>query len=455
MEFNQYLKPTISVKQIEIKNYVPDQTNVDISQQQNNINKLSEIGKEPLLYYNGIIVPKQNIDGFSLKSSGFLPKIEVYFYDSTSTMRNQAFARDNTIISLYIDTRTKDADFSSVLRPIRMDFKITDFSYDEDSGLLYMQGVPDIDELYIEDIASYPDMTSWDCLKKVASNLKLGFYSNINNSDDKMNWLNYSLENYIFIKDTIKKAYKTENSFFTTYIDYYYNLNYVDVEKALSDKTKQVGTITTIPEGFGESKSQTNQDLYITSSKHTEIRSNITYKSYEILNQSTKISLDNGYKTLLHYYDRTGNWKEKAGVFLRFQLETNTAGEGYILKDNGSTGENSFFNKNIKRVYIQPLDISNVHRNYNYALFNNKNNMEEIDKLIIKIDMNIPNFNFFRYQKIPVYIFDPIVGNNGNIVNTTLSGEWLIREINYNYDSKSELQQELILSKRELSKTVQ
>jgi hypothetical protein len=318
-----------------------------------------------------------------------------------------------------------------------------------------MQGVPDIDELYIEDIASYPDMTSWDCLKKVASNLKLGFYSNINNSDDKMNWLNYSLENYIFIKDTIKKAYKTENSFFTTYIDYYYNLNYVDVEKALSDKTKQVGTITTIPEGFGESKSQTNQDLYITSSKHTEIRSNITYKSYEILNQSTKISLDNGYKTLLHYYDRTGNWKEKAGVFLRFQLETNTAGEGYILKDNGSTGENSFFNKNIKRVYIQPLDISNVHRNYNYALFNNKNNMEEIDKLIIKIDMNIPNFNFFRYQKIPVYIFDPIVGNNGNIVNTTLSGEWLIREINYNYDSKSELQQELILSKRELSKTVQ
>jgi hypothetical protein len=445
MEFKQYLKPTISTKQISITNQTASNES-DISQQANNITKLNSIGKEPIIWYNGIVVPKQNIDGFSLKSNNFLPSFEAYFYDETSIMRNQAFARDNTIISLFIDTRTKDT-----LTPIRMDFKITDFSYDEETQLLYVQGVPDIDDLYIEDISSYPDQTSWECLKNVAKKTKLGFYSNVNNTTDKMNWLNYSLENIRFIKDTTKRAYRSEKSFFTSYVDYYYNLNFVDIEKVFADKTVQVGTVTTMPEGLDESNAQTNTELYITSAKHTEIRSNITYDSYEILNQSTKISIDNGYHTLLHYYDRTANWSQKAGAFLRFNMETNTDGTGYIMKDTHGVGDESFFNKNVKRVYMQPLDISNTHRNYNYAVFNNKNNLEEIDKIVMKLDMTIPNFNFYKYQKIPVYIVDATVGND-NILNETLSGEWVIREINYKFSYNTELQQELILCKRELTK---
>lgn len=450
MEFVQYLKPTISTKQITISNQIGDKE-ADISQQANNIAKLNSIGKEPIVWYNGIVVPKQNIDGFSLKSNKFLPTLEVYFYDETSIMRNQAFARDNTIISIFIDTRTKDTSNASVLRPIRMDFKITDFSYDEDTKLLYVQGVPDIDDLYIEDISSYPDQTAWECLKNVAKKTKMGFYSNVSNTNDKMTWLNYSLENLTFIKDTTKRAYRSEKSFFTSYVDYYYNLNFVDIEKVFADKTVQVGTVTTIPEGLDEGDSQINTELFITSQKNTEIRSNITYDNYEVLNQSTKISIDNGYHTLLHYYDRTANWSQKAGVFLRFKMETNTDGTGYILKDTHGVGDESFFNKNVKRVYMQPLDISNTHRNYNYAVFNNKNNLEEIDKLVMKLDMTIPNFNFYKYQKIPVYILDPTVGNE-NILNESLTGEWVIREINYYFSYNTELQQELILSKRELTK---
>lgn len=445
MEFKQYLKPTISTKQISISNKIGN-TEADISQQADNITKAKSIGKEPIIWYNGIVVPKQNIDGFSLRSNNFLPTFEAYFYDETSIMRNQAFARDNTIISLFIDTRTADTLF-----PIRMDFKITDYSYDEETQLLYVQGIPDIDDLYIEDISSYPDQTSWKCLKNVAKKTKLGFYSNVNNTTDKMNWLNYGLENLTFIKDTTKKAYRSEKSFFTSYVDYYYNLNFVDVEKVFADTTVQVGTVTTIPEGLDEKNSQTNTELYITSSKHTEIRSNITYESYEVLNQSTKISIDNGYHTLLHYYDRTANWSQKAGAFLRFKIETNTDGTGYIMKDTHGVGDESFFNKNVKRVYMQPLDISNTHRNYNYAVFNNKNNLEEIDKLVMKLDMTIPNFNFYKYQKIPVYILDPTAGND-NILNETLTGDWIIREINYSFSSNTELQQELILCKRELTK---
>ncbi len=448
MEFKQYLKPTISTKQISISNQTASNES-DISQQANNISKLNSIGKEPIIWYNGIVVAKQNIDGFSLKSNNFLPTFEAYFYDETSIMRNQAFARDNTIISLFIDTRTKDT-----LTPIRMDFKITDFSYDEETQLLYVQGVPDIDDLYVEDISSYPDQTSWECLKNIAKKTKLGFYSNVNNTSDKMNWLNYSLENLTFIKDTTKRAYRSEKSFFTSYVDYYYNLNFVDVEKVFADKTVQVGTVTTMPEGFDESNAQTNTELYITSSKHTEMRSNITYDSYEVLNQSTKISIDNGYHTLLHYYDRTANWSQKAGAFLRFKMETNTDGTGYIMKDTHGVGDESFFNKNVKRVYMQPLDISNTHRNYNYAVFNNKNNLEEIDKIVMKLDMTIPNFNFYKFQKIPVYILDATVGND-NILNETLSGEWIIREINYKFSYNTELQQELILCKRELTKQQQ
>ncbi len=446
------IKPNISVKTIELQPYRSDitQSTKDYWQDRYGL-KISELGKDPLLWYNGIYIPPYLIDSFYLTSNEFIPTLQVYFKDETAEMINSGFALDNTVISLYIDSRTKDDSGSPVLRPIRMDFKISDYNYIEEDNLFYVQGIPDIDGLYVQSIKSYPNKTSFQCLKELAQNIKLGFRSNVADTNDSMTWLNMSLENHAFIKDVTKRAYKGDNSFFISFIDYYYSLNLVDVEQCMKESIDQKGLLTASDEGIDESNAQIVEDLYIISSKYYNTRYNNLYESYEVLNQSTKISIDNGYKSIIHYYDRTGNWSQKAGTFLRFNLETNTDGKGIVLKSfPNDTKDDGFFKNNVKRIYIQPLDVDNTHTNFNFAFILNEYNNSELDKVRIKVTMRNPNFNFYKFQKIKVNVMNISAGQD-EILNERLTGGWLIKEINYYYTPEEGLKQELEMIKRELS----
>lgn len=443
---NQILKPNIEVRNIEISSFSDNELYIKEMG-----NKVKELGRDPLLWYNGIYIPPYLIDSFYLKSNEFLPSLEVYFSDETRTLVNIGFALDNTIISIYIDSRTKDSNNNPALRPIRMDFKITDFRYDEDSSLFYVYGVPNIDGLYLQKIKAYENMTSFEALQQISKDIKLGFATNTANTNDKMNWLNRSLESHTFIKDITKRAYKSDNTFFDSFIDFYYNLNFIDVEQCFKESLEQKGILTSMDEGMNEAESQIIEELFIVSSKHYQNRYNNVYESYEILNQSTKISLDNGYRTILHYYDKTGNWNQKAGSFLKFTIETNTDNKGITLKSSpNDTAPDGFFAKNSKRIYVQPLDISNTHKNFNYSLILNEYNNAELDKIKIVVTMRVPNFNFQIYQRIKVVVMNPVVGND-TIVNERLTGGWLIKEIYYYYTPEDGLKQELVMIKRELS----
>ena len=294
-------------------------------------------------------------------------------------------------------------------------------------------------------------MTSYDTLKALAKDMHLGFNSNIQNTTDNMNWLNFSLENHTFIKDVTKRAYKSDNSFFDSFIDFYYNLNFIDVEQCFKESLDIKGVLTSSEEGIEEDKSQIIDDLYITSSKYLKNRYNNLYESFTIHNNSTKVSLDNGYTEQIHYYDKTGNWKQKGGTFLRFDLQTNTDGKGIILKSSpNDVGESGFFKRNTKKVYVQPLDVDNTHKNFNFAFILNEYNKAEIDKIQISVIMRTPNYNFYKFQKIKVYVMNPVLGEESTM-NERLTGGWLIKEINLIYDTENGMSQELIMSKRELS----
>lgn len=416
---------------------------------------LAEIGKEPLLWYNGILIPHTNISSFSLDTNGFFPRLQVYFYDQTNEMISGGFAMDNTIISLYIDSRTKDSGQSPALRSIRMDFKVIDFGYIEEEGLFFVQGIPDVDGLYNQDIASYSNMTSYSMLEQLSENIKLGYSSNMSSTDDTMTWLNMSIENYHFITESTTKAYADDNSFLTSFVDYYYMLNYINVESQFKENINEhKGILTMGNEGLDEANSQTVADLYLVSKNIHETRLNNTYETYDVINKSTKISLKNGYRTELFYYDRTGNWEQKAGTFLKFVIETNTDGQGIVLKSfPNDDKDEGFYATNTKKIYLPPLDIDNTHKNYNYADILNAYNLDEIDKVSIRVTLTDPNFNFYKYQKIKIIIFENVAGKTDSdlIRNQRLSGGWLIKAINFKFSPEMGLKQELVMVKRELA----
>ena len=63
-----------------------------------------------------------------------------------------------------------------------------------------------VDGLYLQDIKSYPSMNTFNVLKQVAQDSKLGFRSNVNETNDTMNWMNTNMENFQFIQDITKKS---------------------------------------------------------------------------------------------------------------------------------------------------------------------------------------------------------------------------------------------------------
>ena len=75
-------------------------------------------------------------------------------------------------------------------------------------------------------------VTSLDALLLIANDLQLGFSDNLTeNTNDKMTWLipNYSYKSAI--THICKMAYSNEKQFFDCFIDRYYMLNFINVEK--------------------------------------------------------------------------------------------------------------------------------------------------------------------------------------------------------------------------------
>jgi len=150
-----------------------------------------------------------------------------------------------------------------------------------------------------------------------------------------------------------------------------------------------------------------------------------------------------------------GSGKEKAGEFLIFDLDSiTTPGRGntqVILKSN-PTGE-EYFKQNIKHEYLGKLDKDNTHLDYLYAVSQNDHNINNMQKIACKIIMPNPNYAIRRYSKVQVAFSNQSQTISASHINSTLSGEWIVVGIGYEYSAKNgrQLEQVLTLVRRELT----
>jgi len=149
------------------------------------------------------------------------------------------------------------------------------------------------------------------------------------------------------------------------------------------------------------------------------------FSRYKILNKSTSISISKGYKTVIKYYNNIS--KE----YLPFTLDsiTDDAKSKIILK--GTPKDSSFANENLDYIYKGKLDPDNMHINYAYAQIHNDRNLVDLEKIGLEIEMQTPNFNIYKFQKILVLISNQAPNVQEGHTNQRLSGEWLIIDIKY------------------------
>jgi predicted chitinase/LAS superfamily LD-carboxypeptidase LdcB len=436
----QFFKPTIQ----------PTEISFDIEGvSKNDKEKISrEAGYQPFIWYNGVQISHQDVHKFNLSHRGILPSLEVTFYDSWGVLREDGFPHDDTLLTVYLNSKSLN------LRSIHMDFKILEFK-DNGNSNYTLTGICNIPEIYIRKFSSFNSKTSHEALQDIAKQCGMGFCSNINNSDDKMTWINPGFKNLEFIETIIGNSYVSETSFQYCYIDYYYNFCYMDLGKELERDVSQDKMVV----GFGfkflkgsEDDKDTDEETttMLLSNDKSQKETAAYFSHFDIINKSTKVSIEKAFRTRTKYYDSV----KKELLIFDVESQTSDGSKSIILK--GAIGDEKYFNDNTSNIYVGKLDMfedgkGNVHKNYNYSISQNRQNLDDITKVHCILTLPSNNFNLYVYQKIPIY-YSPQKQTPGaqNDFYKRISGEWLITGIEFSNEGGKNTQIVKAI-KRELS----
>lgn len=415
-------------------------------------NKLTAAQNAPTVYYYGVLLPSSFIKKMIIDSNKFMPMCYVCFNDIYNLLHDVGFPADNAKLSIVIPSN------NTKLGNIFMEFKITKYEVEliRNSGhkKIHFWGICNIEPLLIQEYKSY-DSYTYDLFNNIASNTGLGFMSNVTSSSDKQIWLNPGRENYWFLQDTINKAWNGDSGFLWSFIDLYYNINYIDVEKSLSQSMDEIkwqmsSTISSFPD---DNKNQTNiKEISPLLSNNSALSNTNSYFTGEkILNQSTDISLKRGYKRNVYFYDKDGNWSKKAGKYKIYGLDTisslGNSDQTVILK--GEPGSTDFYDKNKKNYYLGKIDTKNSYVDFLWAKMQNSENINDLQKIHMQILLPQANFNIRRFEKIKMQFLSNDVSPNGLKNNFKLNGEWLVTGFSLEWDGSSLIQRTNII-KREL-----
>lgn len=399
----------------------------------------SKTGITPIFYLNSIEIKQNDISSFILSNTKFLPYLEISFTDTSNLLSNELFPKKTDIIKCFIRSTSK------LKKNISIDFEVYEITHLSKlkSKSFKIKAIMHIEELYSMSILSY-EGTSFDFMDTLTKKCHIGFMSNISNTNDSMKWLNVYDNNLDFLKTTIKHSYINDNCFTWGYIDFYYNLVFVDVQKQYTDNIENQTEALNL-ENFSKKPLITN---LILTNKDSYSGSDLYISSFMLLNKSNKNEKISGDSHILCYFNKS---------------DFNYTIKNISIIDKADTKKR----KNIKKehiTYLGKIDNDNVHENHKIAYIHNELNLNEIQQVKISIILKNPNFNLYRFQKVQVELFnnnnlyegfnkkkDPTIEDEENVKkNYAFSGEWLVSGIIYKYSPNHGFYQEVILIKNKL-----
>lgn len=399
---------------------------------------ISGLGFIPLVWYNGIQFEAIDIQYFSLYSDGLIPMIKMTFFDRSGLLEADGMPVDDTKIKLFLHSR------SDHIKPIYMQFKISKFSIVSEKTYT-LDGVCDVNGLYLKEYKSYSARTSYEILQDLCRRVGIGFNTNVDNSNDRMKWLNPGKVNNEFMDYVISNSYISDDSVISCYIDYYYNFNYVDIEKEMKRNIDEDVQLNTSGLNVSTIKKDESIKPMLLSNDESIKESNSYFGEFVIINNSTSISLEKGYSNRVKYYDVVS--KE----FLIFDIDSNTSNNDKSIILKGAPSDETFFNENKRSTYMGKLDNDNMHSNYNYTYVQNKQNIDDLTKIAVSIVVPTPNYNLYRYQKVRMLFTNSTPTPANSMLVKRLNGEWMIIDIRFIFESENKIYQKVTLIKRELS----
>lgn len=398
----------------------------------------------PIICINDHFLLPEEISYMEISCDKFLPTINLEIVPGTENLIVKDPPKDGDIISVFIRTTT---DF---IVPLRCDFIIksnnspskmvtnrTALSKIVLAGSLFVPGI----NSQLTSFASFG--TSKDALKKIAKTLRLGFATNdMNDMNDKQIWICPKNNIQSYVKEIENHSWRDEQSFFKTWVDIYYNLNFININDALmsSDTDLDVTAYSTTSDVQRLYPINTSQDNVKTFPKIfnnviNEMRNSPFFiLNWNPVNESSKITSKVGSKINTHMFVHNQNIfnnsddpykmvennqmydpkKIDSYIILRgrTKYDASNALPGEMARENINTDDINTHNKWGGIQYTISDNESddskswsgNVHLNYNRAESHNKINKKELDKMYVKMTVGGVCLQAMRGEKIPVLI---------------------------------------------------
>lgn len=461
-KIQKYSKPTVVLPVMAMADTETPASQANIGVKSDEVNISKYYGSAfPIVQINGKVFDPPEILKFELDCNGDIPRIFLVLRCYNSYFISKKFPRDGATVSIFISS--KDNSFT----PIRNDYLITSITSDDNSGnnegiqsTMRISGVLDL-PLWSGEKNQAINGNSFAAMKKIATNMKLGFASNISTTSDTMNWVCPYDSYEKWMHDITRSSYNGENSFFKSFIDQYYYMNFVDMNLPFSEElTLDQGLLVDGTNDTIDAKSiskkitggilLTNFQFYNNTNFHI-------YK-YNLINNTGTTSLSDGYIRVLQFYDRDTNKKWELPV-----VPLITKGNEKLDTLQGRSADEQ--TQKTKYTWLGLSDTDNVHENYAWAQVNNFQNNRHVNKMQLKIELDTPNFNLNRGMRVPILITysndEAKVASekaaNEGVAQVTfdkfLSGYYVIGGMKYKFDNTTgKFTQEITLCRREWPK---
>lgn len=357
----------------------------------------------PLIMINTTRFTQDEIIQMELDVSGKVPSLGVTINDVGGKMSIDT-PMDGDVISLYL--RPPD---EINQKPIRIDFDIIAVSGDPNSLYFGLKGIMKIPGYFAEVCKAFPDGNSFDHLQDVAEDLNIGFASNETSTDDSMTRM-IAFETYdSFVRRTVAHSYKDDDSFFDWYIDPFYYLCLVNVNKQfnLEDKTETINISSVAPLSAlpnNDKAESTFKGSLLLTNRSDRIGTNVYIENFAQINNSAGIWIENGYKRYSQYLDIDDN--NEIEYVSNFVDPLTTPGSEEDLIIQKGRPKDDFYARQIKYKWLGKQSISNTHENYIFSNVLNFQNLKEIQKMSLDVTLSGMNFYIYRYMRIPVVIYE-------------------------------------------------
>ena len=378
-----------------------------------NFSGLGAGGEVPHIRINDYMFTLTDIQVFNLSLNGKYPELTMKITDEQDSFTVDRFPRDGDLLNLRIEL-----DEAGTYKDIRMDFNILEFRgiptspNDKAKGksMYSVRAIAKIPGMYTDECKSYGENSSLEHVKAIATDLKLGVATNVGGTQDTMRRFCAYQTKLETLANTVLHSYISDDSFLTYCIDPYYYINFVNLQKIFNaPETVDVHEAiagTNLGDQGGEPKTGKGSEevQLILTNNHSVSGFNTYISKHALVNNSTKIALENGYKRKMQYFDVDDNEFD----LVEFDVESLTSENIKEIEEPLKGRRNSEvdeYDTHIKQKYVG-MQNDNTHLNYKYAAINNIQNTVELDKMYLEVELNQLNPAIYKYMKIPVAIYN-------------------------------------------------